>query len=484
VEDPGLPGPEIGRDEWVARADERLEVETGTVARAKRAWLGLRPPLRFGIVVLAASILPGVASSDYIVRVGVNTIIYAILALGLNVVVGWAGVLDLGYVAFFGFGAYFYALLSSNQFHIHWPTLASMPVVAIASALLGVLIGLPSRRLLGDYLAIITLFFAQAFVTLVNNANRITPPGHKTAVDFTGGPNGIDGVDDMHFFGLHVTTVRGYYYLSLILFALIVPALYRVNASRTGRAWRALREDPIAAELMGMPVKRLKLAAFGFGAGVAGLTGTVFASLQVGVFPGNFDIALLITIYAMVILGGAGSMAGVVTGAVTINVVLEILRTPDPARWVFYGFVVAALLTWLRPYTRLLAVIAGTIAFGIVVHVIVNSVAAGAARGLAPGGGFLGHWVDRWVVLLTNPTTIGNIAYAAMLLMVAVLTQLKGWWRVALLPPTLYLTAFVWENRLVSNPSVARLIILGALLVALMNARPQGLFGSARIEIA
>ena len=125
-----------------------------------------------------------------------------------------------------------------------------------------------------------------------------------------------------------MVSIRGYYYLALVVFALVAAALYALHHSRTGRAWRSLREDPMAAELMGMPVKRLKLLAFMIGAAVAGLTGTIFAAVQVGVFPGNFELPLLITIYAMVILGGAGSMTGVVTGAITVNVVLEILRTP------------------------------------------------------------------------------------------------------------------------------------------------------------
>jgi branched-chain amino acid transport system permease protein len=439
---------------------------------------------RFGVIVAAAALVPVVDSSDYIVRVGVNTLIYAMLALGLNIVVGWAGLLDLGYVAFYGCGGYAYALLSSDKFHLHWPAIASVPVIVAASALLGMLIGLPSRRLLGDYLAILTLFFGQAFVTLVSNADRITPPGHKGAVDFTGGPSGISGVDNLHSLGLTVTSVQGYFYVTLAVFAVLVAALYSLNKSRTGRAWRSLREDPLAAELMGMPVNRLKLLAFMFGAGVAGLTGTLFAALQVGVFPGNFDISLLITIYAMVILGGAGSLTGVITGAVTINVALEILRTPDPARWVFYGLIVAALLTWVRPYRRLALVGFGTVAFGLLVHVLVTRLTPAATEASAPGGGLLARLVDHWVVLLTNPRLPGNLAYAGLVLAVAALTQLKGLWRSLILIPTLYLAAFVWENRLVSDPSVARLILIGALLIALMNARPQGIFGTARIEIA
>ena len=240
----------------------------------------------------------------------------------------------------------------------------------------------------------------------------------------------------------------------------------------------------MAAELMGMPVKRLKLLAFMIGAAVAGLTGTIFAAVQVGVFPGNFELPLLITIYAMVILGGAGSMTGVVTGAITVNVVLEILRTPGPARWVFYGSIVAALLTFVRPWRRLAFIVAGTAVFGVAVREIVRTVDPGAVEKVPSGGGVLAQAVDHWVVLLTNPNLAGHIAYACLLVLVVALTQVKGVWRSVLLVPTLYLAAFTWENVLVENPSVSRLILLGALLVGLMNARPQGLFGTARIEIA
>jgi branched-chain amino acid transport system permease protein len=480
VTEPLPPQPGIGRDEWVSRK-ESLESPSSRLDGALRR---IPVPARFAVAMAAAALLPIVGTSDYIVRVGVNTIIYALLALGLNVVVGWAGLLDLGYVAFYGFGGYAYALLSSSQFDLHWPSLASVPLVVVASALLGILIGLPSRRLLGDYLAILTLFFAQAFVTLVSNANRITPPGHEGAVDFTGGPNGIAGIDPLHVGSFAVTSVRGFFYLSLIVFILIAAALYSLNNSRTGRAWRSLREDPLAAQLMGMPVNWLKLAAFAFGAAVAGLTGTIFVALQVGVFPTNFDIALLITIYAMVILGGAGSMTGVVLGAIAINVVLEVLRTPDAARWVFYIAVVLALVAWVRPGRVLAALFAGTVGVGIVVHVVATHVAPAATHGQPPGAGVLSRLTDNWVVFLTEPTTVGNIAYGILLLAVAVLTQIHGRWRLVMLAPTLYLAAFVWENRLVENPSVARLIIVGALLVALMNVRPQGLLGTARIEIA
>jgi ABC-type branched-subunit amino acid transport system permease subunit len=233
-----------------------------------------------------------------------------------------------------------------------------------------------------------------------------------------------------------------------------------------------------------MPINRLKLLAFAFGAAVAGLTGTIFAPLQNGVFPTNFDLALLITIYAMVILGGAGSLGGVVMGAITINVALEILRTPDQARMVFYALLVAGLFAWLRPRWAAPVVLAATVGFGYAVHAIVTTSWPSGTRGERPDGGWLGDAVDGWTVLLSEPRDIGNATYGGLLVAVIAMTLLRGRWRLVGLVPVLYLASVTWENRLVSEPSIARLILLGALLVALMNVRPQGLLGTARVEVA
>src|SRR5207253_385356 len=151
-------GPEIGADEWVAREDE-LRKRTGLAAAVEQLVGRVPPAVRFGVVVGAAAVFGIATSNEYYQRVGFNTLYYAALALGLNVVVGWAGLLDLGYVAFFGLGAYTYALLDSPKFGLHWPTPATMLLAALGCAVVGVLVSLPSRRLFGDYLAIITLFF-------------------------------------------------------------------------------------------------------------------------------------------------------------------------------------------------------------------------------------------------------------------------------------------------------------------------------------
>ena len=222
--------------------------------------------------------LPVVESSGYVRFVAFQTVLYMLLALGLNVVVGWGGLLDLGFVGFYGIGAYLYAFLDSDQFGIHLPTIVSVPLIVAIGAVVGPLLGLPSRRLTGDYLAIVTLFFLQLFQTLTTNGDNVF--GHN----ITGGPFGLLNVDPYSFFG-HQLTIQhqgvfavSYLYLALACFVVVYVALRFVNRSRTGRAWRSQREDPLAAEAMGMPVRWLKLLSFAFGAAVAAFTGTLFAA--------------------------------------------------------------------------------------------------------------------------------------------------------------------------------------------------------------
>lgn len=482
-EAPGTPeGPRVGVDEWVARHEERRGVRAGPAAPLLNALERVPPWAVLVLAVAGASLVPLVSDSDYVIRVAINTVLFALLALGLNVVVGWAGLLDLGYIAFYGFGAYMYALLSSEQFGVHLPALVAIPLIAVSSAVLGLLLGLPSRRLLGDYLAIVTLFFAQIFVVLATNADRITLPWNDGPTDFTGGPNGITSIDPISILGFEFGSTRSYLWLSLGVFTLVIVALQLLNHSRTGRAWRASREDPLAAELMSMPVNRLKLLAFVFGAATAGLTGTLFASVQLGVFPQNFDLPLLITVYAMVILGGAGSLPGVVIGAITINVSLELLRDPGNARSLFYLAIGFGLLALLRPWAKLAAVAAGTVVFGIVSYQLAEWLRPEWVSGSIEGGRFA-SLLEGWVIHPANSTRLGNVGFVLLIAAVLALTELRGRWRTALLVPTLYLAAFVWENRLIAEPSVTRILLLGALLITLMSWRPQGLLGTSRVEI-
>ena len=482
--------PSIGVDEWVARSGGRREYRPGRFGDAQRLFgrLGWWP--RLALAAFAGAIVPLLTSNDFQVQVGINALLLAILAVGLNISVGWAGLLDLGYIAFYGFGAYGFALLSSDQLStagVHLPTLVSVPIVMVAAAILGLAVGWPSRRLLGDYLAIVTLFFLQAFVIFVNNANG-GPSDFAYPfvgrVDLTGGANGLDQIDRLNFFGYRITTTKGYYLYTLISLALLMTMLYFVNKSRTGRAWRALREDPLAAEVMSMPVNRLKLLAFMFGAATAGFTGTIFGAVQSGAFPGDYDVGLLITIYAIVILGGLGSIGGVVIGALVVNGAPELLRSSSNARFLFYGVILLAVLVAMRPWYRLVVVLLGTVAFGAIVHAVVVAAWPRGTAGHVQGGGALGRALDHWVLIPTHVDRIAGWAYFVLILAALVLTLVRGWWRTIALIPTLYLASFVWENKLIEQVSGAtRLILLGALLVVIMNVRPAGIFGTSRVEI-
>ena len=415
---------------------------------------------------------------------GLFILIYALLALGLNVVVGFAGLLDLGYVAFFGFGAYTYAFLSgthSNKGHVythHWDAQWSILAAVLVCAVLGLFLGSSSRRLLGDYLAIVTLFFGQAFVVFTNAAD---PYG------ITNGSNGLANVDPLTFFGFTIDTTRGYYWFLLGCVVVVLIVLYCISESRTGRAWKASREDPLAAEMMGMPVNRLKIMAFSLGAAIAGLAGSVFAAAQTGAFPQNFSTQVLILIYAVVILGGTGSLTGMIVGAIAIiasNQVLDSTSPPNVARVLFYVALIAAVyFTMRRSWPRLVAAFAATVVFGLVVHAIVDAVWSRGTAGQVTSGGFLTGVIRNWVLLPTNPGRLAVYGYLLMIVCIIALVQLKGWWRLVVLVPTLYLTAFVWENLLVQQPAVTRYVLFGALLIAVMTIRPQGLFGTAKVEI-
>jgi branched-chain amino acid transport system permease protein len=477
-------GPQIGRDEWVERAEERRRRRGGRLGAVEERLRALPWWAWLTTFVLLVALIPVPFESGYVRRVAFDTVLYMLLALGLNVVVGWGGLLDLGYVAFYGLGAYAYALLSSGQFDIHLPSLVSIPIVVVGGAVVGLLIGLPSRRLAGDYLAIVTLFFFQIFITVTTNGD------HLFGSDVTGGSNGIPDLDPLNLFGYDLpVSTNGifnvtYLYVALAFFVVVFVALRFVNDSRTGRAWRSLREDPLAAELMGMPVNWLKLMAFAFGAATAALTGTLFASLNAGVFPQTFAFPLLITIYTMVILGGAGSQAGVVLGAVTISVLLELLRDPSESRFVFYTLIVVGLVGGLRVSLRLGVVFAATVVLGFIAHAIAAGIDGSWVEGTTNGGGRIADAVSSWVIVPRELATwVPAVSYVTLVALVLALTLVRGWWRLALLVPTLYLAAFVWENVMLAKPEATRFIVLGAILVATMVARPAGLLGERRVEI-
>jgi branched-chain amino acid transport system permease protein len=474
----GADGPAIGQDEWVARhADIRfLPARFAPLEQRLRAvpwwaWLTL--------FVGAFCLFPVVESSGYVRQVAFLTVLYMLLALGLNVVVGWGGLLDLGYVAFYGIGAYAYALLDSPHYGIHLPTIVSIPVVVVIGALAGFVLGLPSWRLTGDYLAIVTLFFLQLFQTVTTNWQNVT-----------GGPFGILNIDPFGLPGGHklATAHSGvfavsYLYVALAIFVVVFVALRLLNNSRTGRAWRSLREDPLAAEAMGMPVNWLKLLAFASGAAVAALTGTLNAALYGNVFPLSFYFVTLITVYTMVILGGSGNQAGVVLGALIVSPLLELLRDADKSRALFF-IALAGGLAFLSRRSRRIAIVTGaTLVFGFVLHAIARAIDGGWVAG-QPGASGLAQFVDHWVIAPEHPARwIAPVAYVGVIAAALLCTMLTGVVRDIALVPTIYLGAFVWENVMLSKPDPARYIVLGLILIVLMVLRPNGLLGERRVEI-
>ena len=276
------------------------------------------------------------------VRILDMALLYVLLALGLNIVVGYAGLLDLGYVAFFAVGAYLSALLGSPHLAqafpfiaetfpngLHLPIWLIIPVGAGLAGLFGLLLGAPTLKLRGDYLAIVTLGFGEIIRVFLNNLDR--------PVNITNGPKGINQIDsikffgfdlgmDHQFFGFVVNSVSMYYYLFLALVLVSVVICHRLENSRIGRAWMAIREDEIAAKAMGINTRNLKLLAFGMGATFGGVSGSMFAAFQGFVSPESFSLMESVMIVAMVVLGGIGHLPGVILGALLLAALPEVLR--------------------------------------------------------------------------------------------------------------------------------------------------------------
>ncbi|RZL35293.1 MAG: ABC transporter ATP-binding protein [Rubrivivax sp.] len=276
------------------------------------------------------------------VRIIDLALLYVLLALGLNIVVGYAGLLDLGYVAFYAVGSYVFALMASPHLSqnfeafaaafpegLHSPIWLVIPVGAGIAALFGVVLGAPTLKLRGDYLAIVTLGFGEIIRVFLNNL--------EDPVNLTNGPRGIGQIDSFHIFGVNLgkswevfgftlPSVTLYYYLFLLLVVVSVVICYRLENSRIGRAWMAIREDEIAAKAMGINTRNLKLLAFGMGATFGGVSGTMFASFQGFVSPESFSLQESIMIVAMVVLGGIGHIPGVILGALLLSALPEVLR--------------------------------------------------------------------------------------------------------------------------------------------------------------
>jgi branched-chain amino acid transport system permease protein len=289
---------------------------------------------------LAAIVAPLIAPNDYIIGTLARICLYATLALGLNIVVGFAGLLDIGYVAFFGIGSYVYALLCSPHFGLHLPFLLALPIVVIVTALFGVLIGAPTLRLGGDYLAIVTLGFGEITYLLLLNLDR--------PVNITNGPSGLIDIDAPALFGHVASNNTQYYYLFLAMLTLVLLLARRLQHSRIGWAWQAIREDELAARTMGINTMVAKLQAFAVGASFAGFAGALLASWQRSVFPENFLFTESINVLAMVIIGGMGSLAGVILGAAIIVALPEVFREFQSYRLLVFGLMLMVLMIF-RP---------------------------------------------------------------------------------------------------------------------------------------
>jgi ABC-type branched-subunit amino acid transport system permease subunit len=235
---------------------------------------------------------------------------------------------------------------------------------------------------------------------------------------------------------------------------------------------------------MGMPVNWLKLMAFMFGAATAALTGSLFASLNGGVYPTTFAFPLLITIYTMVILGGAGRQAGVVLGAIMVGVLLEALRDANDAQYVFYALVLVGLIGTFRLSLELAAVLGGVVVLGYVVHVVAGAIDSAWIDGASPGGGSLGRALTHWTVVPTDLAGwVRPVSYVGLVTAVLLLTLVRGRARLVLLVPVLVLASFVWENVMLADPASTRYVVLGAILIATMIARPAGILGERRVEV-
>jgi branched-chain amino acid transport system permease protein len=479
ADEPQPPRGRIGVDQWVAQSGERHDAGTGwrRTAGLLNDKIGWWPRLAVAVIIGYAFAL--LTHNVNFLTVGFNALLYAIFALGLNIAVGWAGLLDLGYIAFVGFGAYGYAVLSSTATGsagaggTHLAALVSIPIVLVAAGGVGVIIGLIALRLEGDYLAIVTLFVGQAFMEVVNNID----PGTL------GGVNGIYAIDSLHGLSGNVSTPQEYYVVALFVAALLAVVLHLLDTSRTGRAWRALKDDPLAAQAMTMPINKLKVMAYSFSAAVGALGGALFAAQNSSVFPTNFTANILILIYACLVLGGVGSIAGAITGGVVVTVVEQMLSSPTDSAYLFYGVVVLALLWKVRPWQYLGAVLAAIVGLGFAAHAIVGAISSSATAGPPGSTGWIASAVRHWVIVPKNATSFGNILFVLLICLVIGIVQLRGLWRLALIVPTVYLAACCWESRLSVNPSITTQIMIGAILIVTMAARPNGLLGRRQIEV-
>ena len=471
----------IGTDQWVEQSAQRT-ARAGALDGPRRRLAAVPVPLRIIAGMALAASFALVSPSDYATRLAFLVALYTLLTSGLNVVAGWAGVLDLSFVAFFGFGAYCYGLLSSPKFGHHWPTWVAVPVVVAGTFLVGLLLALPSRRLSGDYLAIVTLFISQIFVSLANNGDRFqlklgSTPVPRKPFDLTGGPNGVREIDRWSL-GFELRTITHYFLATVVVAGVVMLLLYRLRGSRPGLAIRAMREDDLAANVLSVPVRRLRLHAYALGAAIAGLGGTLFAAVQRSVFGSNFDTLTLVILYAAVIIGGLGSLGGGAVGAAIVILVPELLRDATIGRLLIYGALLA-FVAWRLRGARLAQFLAAFAATA----VAVRAGLAVAGADLVPRAGGVRGVLDLAVPRLADAVTFGNVVFVATVAGGLFLTIAPPRLRPPLAGAVAYAGMLTWENRLAEQPSIARQLLVGAVLVGVIAARPHGFFGAKRVEV-
>ena len=294
--------------------------------------------------------------NPYYLRIAATIGVFAAAALGLNIVVGLAGLLDLGYIAFFGVGAYIAALLSgslSSPLNLDLPFALVLLISAGVAGIFGVLLGAPTLRLRGDYLAIVTLGFGEIFRITANNLDGSAGP------DVTNGPNGIARIPNLtaggfdfgeahELFGISLPYFANYYFLEILLVAVVMTMFLRLSESRVGRAWVAIREDEVAAAAMGINTTRLKLLAFGLGATLAGAAGSVNAHVSSAVTPDSYTFFESVLLLAAVVLGGMGTVPGALLGATVLQLLPEKLRFLQDVRLLVFGLALVLLMRY-RP---------------------------------------------------------------------------------------------------------------------------------------
>jgi branched-chain amino acid transport system permease protein len=303
------------------------------------AGMSAREKAGFAAVAVALLALPFVLAmaGTAWVRITNFAVLFVLLSLGLNIVVGFAGLLDLGYVAFFAVGAYVYALLASPHFGLHLPFWIILPIGALIAGIAGAVLGAPTLRLRGDYLAIVTLGFGEIVRIFMNNLSA--------PLNITNGPKGINLIDPFRIGEFSFSANSGafsgpikYYYLLLLVLLAVIVINRRLQDSRIGRAWVAIREDEIAAKAAGIDTRNIKLLAFAMGASFGGIAGGMFAAIQGFVSPESFILNESIMILSMVVLGGMGNIWGVIAGALLLSFMPELLRyTVEPAQMALFG---------------------------------------------------------------------------------------------------------------------------------------------------